>query len=90
MRVFHGEGRKKNIRGIKLMILGEIFWLLSWEHCARDGQGGLGGVVATSSTISRYLFKVLINILLELFPSNLCLFTYVCLIDGFDWTNLIE
>jgi hypothetical protein len=34
--------------------------------------------------------RVLINILLGLFPSNLCLFTYVCLIDGFDWTNLIE
>jgi hypothetical protein len=34
--------------------------------------------------------RVLINILLGLFPSNLCLFTYVRLIDGFDWTNLIE
>jgi hypothetical protein len=34
--------------------------------------------------------RVLINILLGLFPSNLCLFTYVCLIDGFDWTNIIE
>jgi hypothetical protein len=34
--------------------------------------------------------RVLINILLGLFPSNLCLFTYVCLIYGFDWTNIIE
>jgi hypothetical protein len=34
--------------------------------------------------------RVLINILLGLFPSNLCLFTNVFLIDGFDWTNLIE
>jgi hypothetical protein len=34
--------------------------------------------------------RVLINILLDLFPSNLCLFTYVCLIDGFYWTNLID
>jgi hypothetical protein len=33
---------------------------------------------------------VLINIFLGLFPSNLCLFTYVCLIDGFYWTNLVE
>jgi hypothetical protein len=34
--------------------------------------------------------RVLINILLGLFPSNLCLFTYVFVIDGFDWTNIIE
>jgi hypothetical protein len=34
--------------------------------------------------------RVLINILLSLFPSNLCLFAYVFIIDGFDWTNLIE
>jgi hypothetical protein len=34
--------------------------------------------------------RVLIKIFLGLFPSNLCPFTYVCLIDGFDWTNLIE
>jgi hypothetical protein len=34
--------------------------------------------------------RVLIDIFLGLFPCNLCLFTYVCLIDGFDWTNLIE
>jgi hypothetical protein len=34
--------------------------------------------------------RVLINIFLGLFISNLCLFTYVCLIDGFDWNNLIE
>jgi hypothetical protein len=39
--------------------------------------------------VSIYL-RVLINIILSLFPSNLCLFTYVCLIDGFDWTNVIE
>jgi hypothetical protein len=34
--------------------------------------------------------RVLINIFLGIFPSNLCLFTHVCLIDGFDWTNLKE
>jgi hypothetical protein len=34
--------------------------------------------------------RVLINILLGLFHSNLCLFTYVFIIDGFDWTNIIE
>ena len=34
--------------------------------------------------------RVLFNILLGLFPYNLCLYTHVCLIDGFDWTNLIE
>jgi hypothetical protein len=28
--------------------------------------------------------RVLINIFLGLFPSNLFLFIYVCLIDGFD------
>jgi hypothetical protein len=39
--------------------------------------------------VSIYL-RVLINILLGLFPYNLCLFKYVFLIDGFDWTNLIE
>jgi hypothetical protein len=33
---------------------------------------------------------VLINILLGLFPYNLCLFTYVCIIDVFDWNNIIE
>jgi hypothetical protein len=39
--------------------------------------------------VSIYL-RLLINILLGIFPSNLCLFTYVCLIDGFDCYNLIE
>jgi hypothetical protein len=34
--------------------------------------------------------RVVINILLGLFPSNLCRFTYVCIIDGFYWTNIIE
>jgi hypothetical protein len=34
--------------------------------------------------------RVFINILIGLFPSNLCLFRYGCLINGFDWTNLIE
>jgi hypothetical protein len=33
-------------------------------------------------SVSIYL-RVLLNILLGLFPSNLCLFTYVCIIDGF-------
>jgi hypothetical protein len=40
-------------------------------------------------SVSIYLI-FLINILFCLFPSNLCLFTYVCLIDEFDWTSITE
>jgi hypothetical protein len=40
-------------------------------------------------SVSIYL-RFIFNILLGLFPSNLCLFTYGFLIYGFDWINIIE
>jgi hypothetical protein len=52
------------------MILRERFCisnLVSWEHHARDGRGGLGEVVATASIDCKCRFNVLINICLAYF-----------------------
>ena len=42
------------------MVLGERFRISKlwfWELCARGGQGGLGEIVATASTVCKYFFK---------------------------------
>ena len=74
LQILYNEGFpwrwKRNIRGIKPMVLGEscsISNLWFWDLFARVGQGGLGEVVATTSIDCKCLFNVLINIWMAYF-----------------------
>ena len=43
------------------------------------GQGGLGEVVASASTLCKHLVMFSLIYMLGLFPSSLCTFSWACL-----------